>query len=938
MQGQAAASHQFRTVRCRPITESVARGSVVGRDGELRRVDAFLDAARTRFGALAIEGEAGIGKTQLWREAVGRARDRGVHTWVARATQSESGLAFAGLADLLDRLDDRDLQALPGPQAQALAVALLRAAATPGPIDGRPLFAAVISLLRRLAARGPVLVAVDDAQWLDAPSARVLAFAVRRLDPEPVGVLVTVRVPTAEATFDRFADPGRRQAVTLGALTIAALHEVIKQHTGRSLPRPVLVRIDQLCRGNPFYALQLADELHEAPVGATTLTLPASVMGLLEDRIGRLPATTQRALLIAATLSRPTTDLVDAQALEPAEGAGIVTVDQDLVRFSHPLFASAAYNRTPPSERRAVHRGLAEVVADAEQRARHLALGATVADAAIASELDAAARAARRRGAPEVAAELVELALQRSPPADSDQRVTRLQALAGFRFDAGDLANAEVALDEALAAQPPGVVRSQLLQMGGRLHARRSSFAAATEAVMEALNTAGDDPERRTDLELDLAYYWVSLGDFPRADVHAAAAMAAATRASPGARGDALAVSAMTGFLCGGGVDQRRLTEALELEEPDRERAWQNRPSFIVALIRLWTGQFEEALAALEGLRRRTQERGEESAVPILGLYLMWVHLWRGDLVASARAAADGREAAALIGDPGAEGSALSACAVVHAHDGTVEQARIEAAASIACLDRIGWRAGAIWALWALGVAELSVGDAEAADRALGPLAGAVRAMGAGDPVLGVFVPDEIEALVELGRLEEAAALLDWFQGRADAVERPWARAAAGRCRGLLQSAQRDQPAAVQSLHQALDAHAQVAMPFERARTLLVLGRILRRSGRRGEARRILTEAGAVFDRLGSPRWSEQVAAEMARLGSRAAAPDALTPTEDRIARLVASGLSNREVAERAFLTTKTVEANLTRVYRKLGVRSRSELLRALGAPPRAET
>lgn len=325
-----------------------------------------------------------------------------------------------------------------------------------------------------------------------------------------------------------------------------------------------------------------------------------------------------------------------------------------------------------------------------------------------------------------------------------------------------------------------------------------------------------------------------------------------------------------------------------------------------------------------------TLERGEDSPVPFACMYLTWACVWQGDLAAAHGYAAEALRAAALLDDLGSHATALSASALVHAHDGSIALAREEAMEAVRCFQLIGWPSGTIWPLWALGLVELSEGNPEAVDAALAPLTDLIPVMGEFDPVLSVFLPDHIEALVELGQLERAEGLIAWLERRGVELDRAWAIAIAGRCRGLLLAARGNNDGALTALAAALVEHDRLGIPFERARTLLAVGRVQRRSGLRGQARTTLQAARSVFDRLGTPIWSVRAGDELARLGRRAPLSDALTPTEARVAELAATGLANREIAERAFLTTKAVEANLTRVYRKLGIRARGGLARAL--------
>ena len=904
---------------------------MVGRDAELAELDAFLAGSATGFAAFALEGEPGIGKTTLWAEGISRAQILGRTVLVARPAEAEAGLSFAALADLVAPVEHRASSELSQPQRDALAAALLHTPAPEQGIDERAVSAAVLSLLRVLAAECPVVLAVDDAHWLDAPSARVLAFAARRLAAEQVGLLVTFRAGGGgPATFDAVADPSRRHVVRIGPLTVAALHELIKRHTGRSLARPILVQIARVSGGNPLYAIEIARELALRPPERGRVPIPATLGSLVEARIKRLPAATCSALLTAAALSHPTVELVEAAALGPAEDAGIVTVEQGRVRFTHPLFASAVYGLASGPARRSLHRDLATLVSDAEERARHLALGSDRPDERIALELDAGAAFAHSRGAPDAAAELGELALYLTPPAAGPARSERLLTASRFHFDAGDLERAHALLAQALSEEPDAPLLARGLQLLGQLSSRRSGFAEALATSLQALEAAANDQRLRAEIELDVAFYCVSLGDLPGAEPHARAAVELAEPLDDdGLIADALAVLTMVDFLLGRGLSETRMVQALALEDPLRARQLVMRPSFVHGQLLLLTGRLDESLETLEAVRAETLARGQESAVPLLYLNLVWACLWRGDLARAARFADESRETAALLDDRVATALASSSSALVHAHAGQVELAREEAVQAIALFDQLEWRSGTIWPLWALGFLELSRGDPAAVDSALGHVTRMVTAAGLGEPVLGVFLPDEIEALAELSRLEPAEALVEQLEHAGERLDRPWARAVAARGRGLLLTARGDLDGAGAALEQALVQHDRLDMPFERARTLLVSGRVLRRNRRRTQARQTLVEARTLFERTGARLWLERADAELRLLG-RAGRADGLTPMEEQVAEFAASGLSNRQIAERAFLTVKAVEGNLTRVYRKLGIRSRGGLARAL--------
>jgi DNA-binding CsgD family transcriptional regulator len=724
---------------------------------------------------------------------------------------------------------------------------------------------------------------------------------------------------------------------------VAVLHELIKRQTGRAFSRPVMVRIAEATGGSPFNALEVGAELGRHPPGHGQLPVPASLSALLEDRIGGFPERTREALLVAAMLSRPSPDLVDVDALEAAERAGLVSIGPDRVSFSHPLLAAAVYDSADGPQRHRVHRRLAKIVSDPEERSRHLALGAVEPDRTIAADLDRAAATAGSRGAPQAAADLMELALALTSKSDPVAWTARLISAARFWFDAGDLERSQENLERALAEPSTGAGRAHALQLLGQLHSRRSSFVQALTAAIEALESAGADLVMRSGIELDVTYYLVSLGDFPAAEGHAHAALRAAeSTAQPGAVADALAVLTMAEFLRGRGFDERRMATALKFEDPSRPGTWQMRPSFIHALMLLWTCRLRDALSVLSDLHRRAIDTGEESAIPFLCFYLFWANLWIGDLGTAARMADEARETAALLGDPASRGIALTTSALLHAHDGSASLACEEARDAIGCFEGLEWPAGTIWPVWALGLAHLLCGSAAEVDATLGPVASLLPEMGAGDPVLGVFLPDEIEALIELGQLERAEVLLEWLEERAVALESLWALAVTGRGRALLYAARGEHEAALAAAERALAIHDRTELPFERARTLLVWGRLLRRRGRRAQAKSVLREALAAFDQMGTAAWADRARADVDRLEGRRQAPDELTRTESQIAELAASGISNREIAEKAFLTTKAVEANLTRVYRKLGIRSRGAWLersrRATGTKADAET
>ncbi len=390
--------------------------------------------------------------------------------------------------------------------------------------------------------------------------------------------------------------------------------------------------------------------------------------------------------------------------------------------------------------------------------------------------------------------------------------------------------------------------------------------------------------------------------------------------------GEALAGAVMVRFLSGLGLDEALLTRALELEDPESTSAIMVRPSLIAALVRAWTGHLEEALGALSRLRREAIERGAESDLMFMAFHHVLVECWRGSLAAARLLAEDTDERARQLGTDIPFAIALCCESAVAAHAGEPVRCRRAAKEALAIFERGGSLAVRVWPLVTLGFLEVSLSDFPAALQVLGPLIEAAPAMGYGEPTAAPFAPDAAEALIAVGAYDEAQALVTGLLENGRRLDRAWALALGSRCEALLLAARGDLPGALDATTQALRHHERLPIPLELGRTLLVRGRLLRRGHQRGAAEEDLARALAIFESLPSPLWSDQTRAELARIKAPAQAGDELTPTERRVADLAGSGLTNREVARALFISPKTVEVNLARIYRKLGIRSRAEL------------
>ena len=376
----------------------MASAPVVGREQERAVVDALLAA---RSGGLLLCGEPGIGKTLLWEQGVRGAEDGGWTVLVHRSARAETAFAFAGLSDLLAPVVDEALDGLPAPRRRALEVALLLAEPQDGgPPDPRAIGLALLDVLRALAEQGPVLLGLDDVQWLDVSSAAVLSVALRRLGDERVAVLGTMRTE-AGAVVPEALTRMPLERLTLEPLDLAAVHRLLRDRLGLELPRPQLARIHR--------AAVVIRTSRWSLLATAASTFPDSLREVLGHRLDRLSPDVLAMLLDAAALATPTVQLVDGHAaLAVAVDEGIVRLDGDRIRFAHPLLASLVYDRALPWDRRAAHARLARSVTDLEERARHLSLAAgDEVHAGLAAQLEQAGRRAANRGAPAAAAELL---------------------------------------------------------------------------------------------------------------------------------------------------------------------------------------------------------------------------------------------------------------------------------------------------------------------------------------------------------------------------------------------------------------------------------------------------------------------------------------------------------------------------------------------------
>jgi DNA-binding CsgD family transcriptional regulator len=911
----------------------VSSTGVFGRERELALAEAFLDRAEGRSGVLRLDGEAGIGKTTVWREVVRRAQERGFRVLSCRPAEAETKLALSALADLLDPIGSEVFATLPQPQRRALEVALLRVEPARAGPDPRALATAVRSLFAMLGAQRPLLVAIDDVQWLDSSSAAVLDFARRRLAGARVGWLLTTRVPAPVLLgVGAIAPAESLTVVSVGPLTLAAVHRMLKDRLDEPLSRPTLLRVHEASGGNPLFALEIVRALRTGlPIAAgARLSVPAGLRELVAGRIPMLPPSARRALLAAAALSHPTAELVErassVSGLAAAEESGLVRVEDGRTVFAHPLYASAVYERSSRARRRELHGRLAQLVSDPEERARHLALATTQADESVARTLEEGAAFARARGAWESAAELLEGARMLTPSDRSEAAWRRGIAAAEHHVHAGERARARVLLEEILDRRLPRALRADALRLLAEISYNDENGAEAMRLFTAALDYT-DDPPLAVTIELGLSYLSGQLADPAGGVVHAHRALEQAQAiADESMIAAALGLCVMFDYLCGRGVNWDQVKRSLALEDPDSIMPVLWHPSTVAAILLLYVGRHAEARERLGMVWTKASDRGDESDVAFIVLWLSWLETRSGNFAAAQALAEEAVSLAALTGSESMRGTVLAQRALVHAHRGEAAEALRDCVEATALAERLVNVWVEVWVAASQALLALARGNPRAAWEACQRPTEALERQGIAEPVPAFFLPDALESLIALGELDRAGPLLDAFEARGRELDRAWALATAGRCRGLLLAARGDLAGADAALERAVVEHQRLDMPFELARTLLIRGVVERRARRRARARRSFEEALEIFERVGAALWTERARQELGRLGIRRSPARELSQAERRVAEAAARGLTNREVAAALFLSPKTVEAHLSSVYRKLELGSRAEL------------
>lgn len=899
---------------------------LIGREGECAQLEQLLGRVRSSEGrALLLRGEPGIGKSALLDFVAGRAGSM----LVLRATgnEGEAELAFAGLYGLLRPIFDR-LDRLPDQQSRALSGALGVGPAVDA--DRFLVSAGVLALLTDAAEDRPVLCLIDDAQWLDRSSADALTFAARRLDTDALGIVFAAR---DEATH-RFEAAGIAELV-LAAVDEASAAEILER-SAPGLGRDVRERLLLEATGNPLALAELPAGLNAGQLLGREripfrIPLSSRLQRVFGGRIGELPEVTQMAVLVAAAEGTGALDTVlraldeldlPPDALDPAELAGLINVEAPQLAFRHPLARAAAYDAAAGAQRRAAHRAIAAVLTGEEhldRRVWHQAMASPGPDEAVAAALEGAAHRAQHRAAPATAASLFERAGEYT--VESSRSSPRLAAAAHAAWEAGQPDRAMGLLSRALTAPGAETVRPQLLHLRGVINVARGDLRTALPTLVEAARLSGEASHK---LEILNEAAEAAGGS---GNVAAVEALVAQARALPTAtsldRFNQEALAAFGAIMSGRWEEAHaRLHAAVCLAD---ETAADSR-----ALIRLTEvasaalgrgAGLQFALRAVDQIRARGQLSMLPVAVAELALELVSV----SDFDGAYAAAEEGYALSHDLGHGWGTGWHQVVIAHVDAVRGRESDARERLARVLAAAQSNGHTFLSTYARMSLGLLELTAGRSEHAADELLRLTSSPRP----DihPVTALTaVPDAMEALIRAGRpLTQTEIPLQRFREWVHRAPTESRRALLARCEALREPS-------TEAFARAIE-QADALPVFDRARSELLYGEWLRRTRRRTEARPHLRSALKQFAGLRAEPWTARAEAELRASGETArrrdpSTLDQLTPQELQIARLVAGGGTNRDIAAQLFVSPRTVEYHLHKVFTKLGISSRTELIR----------
>jgi DNA-binding CsgD family transcriptional regulator len=894
---------------------------VVGRGPEIAAISRWFGADGPPM--LVIDGPAGLGKTTVWASAVAAIQSSGALVLVSAPSEAESGLSYSGLADLLAPRLDSIRAALPRPQVRALAVAMRLEEPGDRPADETAVARGLPEAWRALARiHGRILVAIDDLRWLDAPSLAAVVYASRRIGPDD-----GIRILTTHRTgADEPAGLAGRETIGrlhLEPLSVGGIHRIVRLHAGISLSRPRLLELHATTLGNPLHAIELARAI-DAGGGSHG----GSLGSLFLARVRALPAGARRGVVLLAASADRSLDRLDRAmpgirtALEPAVRADLVAFDGDTARPVHPLVANVAYDDAAGPARRAAHRALADSAANDEERALHLGRSVEGTDDAAADVVDAAARTARARGVRALSATLFERAAALTPEAASDRRAARLLAAASAWFDAGDTHRVELILEPLVALLEPSAQRAEARWRLGIALDESGRWPEAV-ALWKAAIEETDDAALRSQVRCSLAITAMYTESLQGAvDWASSAVMEAEASGEPPALARSLAVQAFILAMAGRTGHEASLVRALAIERTVDESLGEWSPSGIAAEIARQTGDVPAAIRHYATVLDAATSRGDANVE-------QWAAFGLGQAEVLAGGFRRASELADIVIDIADQTDVMtiparSLRAHVDAWLGDFASARALVADAIERSRAAAELAHLFGATVVLGAIESCAGrpveaaNAYAAARRMAAELGFAHATARRVELLAA------EAAATAGDLPGADEGLAAFDAAVGPEPPAWSVPMRRRAVAAILAARGDLEAAVAELEAALAAEP---LPIDEGRTLLALGIALRRLREHRRSREVTELALDRFTELGTPPWIDASTRELGRLPGRRAHPDReLTNAEARIAELVAGGRTNREVAAELVLSVKTIEVTLTRVYEKLGLRSRAEL------------
>ncbi|MGW5411226.1 LuxR C-terminal-related transcriptional regulator [Actinomadura geliboluensis] len=932
------------------MTDGVSTGGAgvraapaLGRENVLGGVRAHLAAG----GGVLLEGPVGIGKSTLFATLAAEHAAAGHRVFSCCPAEAEHQLPFLGLNDLIAQVVDEVIDRLPPPERRVLRSVLLLQDVPTGERDLLCLRLGVLHAFRLLCSDRPGLVLVDDAQWLDRPTGELLAFVARRaarLAP-PLRMAASVRpepAPGEPAAGGRWRDaaglcPAPVLAVRVPPMSAAELAVLLGGRFGRSWPRAQLARIHEVSGGNPFFAVELARSVLEHPSAADP-PIPQSLAVLIRKRLAALSPAVREALLVASAASRPSVELLRRTGrgdLAEAERRGIVAVDEaGQIRFTHPLLSAAIYAEAEPVERKAAHRALSQAAHDPVERALHLARLTSGRDRRIAATLAEAAAVARRRGGLSTAAHLGELAADRTPESARDAAVGRRLGAAEDAVAAGDYPLARRLARRVLetTARPDERVRAWIVV----LDSSGQALAEVEEVFPKAMEDARGEPLLLAPLHYRLSWRaWLVRGSATAAHVHARrSAELAALAGDRRTELFALSKQASIELFLGHPDAERTLRRALA-EPQDPQVMWHhNGPVYVKHRHHLMHDRVSEARAELRALMYSVRQRGVVESLCLCLYCMTQVEIYQGRCRRALRLAGQSLD---LAEDSGlSQGPSWYALALAEAAGGDLGRALSAAEQAVQHSADDGDQLFLPRALHAEGLVRLQLGDAGAAVRVLDQVRALETGQGLGDPAMRRWHADLADALVAAGRAGEAAELVAGTRARAARLGRRGVLAVLERSAALVRAAQGDLGAAEEGLEHAAELLQALPYRLEEGRAWLELGVLRARRDDPERGRAALLRARGVFAKAEARPWLARTQAELQRLAAagpvrRASGDDplgVLTDVERRVAVLVAEGATNREIAARLFLSIKTVEAALTRTFRKLGVRSRVDVAR----------